>query len=270
VGDASLKVFPMQVVPTVRSQWTVDLVTPTVRLMRSALEAGGPRPGAVEKFVVLSDSALPVKPFAVVYRELARSHESDYCFNNPSKWGQGKVRGREYALPMHFQWTVLNRTDAAGLVRRWPGPRRQSKMFNVTMPDGTTVPRRQFQGGPVSADEDVYTLVHGPMELVPHGEREQMRRFREQHSRCRTYVVFIPDLRAGSSLGSERFRVTEEILKDPFTVYNGAAQYTHPIEYLRVGGRFMHALRTSNYLFARKFAPDMSTFGWAAAMFTGG
>merc|ERR1712232_801063 len=73
----------------VPKKWTfrcTDLVTAFAQLLKSALFQKKPRPGVFEKFVLLSEATLPVKPFHFVYATLPRDHESDFCFMKPQQW----------------------------------------------------------------------------------------------------------------------------------------------------------------------------------------
>merc|ERR1740138_1032352 len=99
--------------------------------MKSALRQYESKGSSItEKFVVISSSTLPIKPFAVVYAELLESEESDFCFNKRSSAGTLQLKHRyskdgaaftsTLFLPKHDEWVVLNRDHATKLVERWP------------------------------------------------------------------------------------------------------------------------------------------------------
>jgi len=70
-------------VATVPSSYCRDLVTPMVQLLQAAmLESASPR----DKFVFLSESTLPVKPFAEVYNTLTYDTSSDFCIYPTNHW----------------------------------------------------------------------------------------------------------------------------------------------------------------------------------------
>jgi len=215
----------------------------------------------MEKFVIVSDSTLPVKPFSAVFKALTESNESDYCYNSVDQWGTATMSGRNYTIPKHWQWAVLNRTDAEQLVRRWRTPPGDGGMFewNVTLPDGTEVPRAQFPWSPETPDEQIESMALGAMELKTSDFFDEMERFRKEHRRCRTYLIFIPDIAVMKSAPpvvmtfDSRVNVTVRMTWDLATKVVGPPGRDHPAVFRRIGKQTMGVLRDSDYLFARKF-----------------
>jgi len=258
--DPSMKAFQLTLVPHVPSEWLIDLVSPEVRLMRSAMEQAPQGRGAMEKFVILGDTTLPVKPFPRVHWALTRSPESDYCYNTVEQWATANVRGRRYAIPKHWQWAVLNRTDALQLVRKWSAPIKRRYAWNLTLPDGTPVPRTRFTFSPEVPDEQIESVIWGPLELRTSHPREEMERFKREHRRCRTYCIYVPDMKLvekatsrGLQILDARSNVTVRLISDPGTNFSGPQTYQHPVTFEHVGVTTMTALRDSPFLFARKF-----------------
>lgn len=107
-------------VDTVPSAYCSDLVSPMVQLLRAATEestSGG------DKFVFLSESTLPVKPFSDVYSTLTKDSKSDFCISTNDHWGHLASSGDESEKPVlvkHSQWVVLSREHANLVVERWP------------------------------------------------------------------------------------------------------------------------------------------------------
>merc|ERR1719428_1581247 len=99
-------------VETVPSFYCRDLVTPMVQLLRAATsESTSPS----DKFVFLSESTLPVKPFPLVYRALSANHDSDICLSPTKEWIEmswGTHGTRRAYLVKHSQWAVLNQQHA--------------------------------------------------------------------------------------------------------------------------------------------------------------
>merc|ERR1719375_542460 len=90
-----------------------------VKLLNSALseESASPR----DKFVFLSESTLPVKPFRAVYEALTENDDSDFCVSPEDAWLK---QARSHAvLVKHSQWVVLSRAHAGTMVERWRGDR---------------------------------------------------------------------------------------------------------------------------------------------------
>jgi len=67
----------LELVGNVSNDYCVDLVSPMVRLLDAALLVSGGSPA--DKFVFLSESTLPVKPFAWIYKGLTGNQNSDIC-----------------------------------------------------------------------------------------------------------------------------------------------------------------------------------------------
>merc|ERR1719321_806707 len=100
-----------------------------VQLLKFALR--DPPMNKMEKFVFLSDSTLPVKPFGHIYESLSSTSGSDLCVFPSHHWGTAKVgfggipassmfrTGETAYLVKHHQWLVLNREHAQVMVANW-------------------------------------------------------------------------------------------------------------------------------------------------------
>jgi len=122
-ADRALRTLGVKVVATVPSRWCDDLVTAQAHLMRAALSDTSEHPGIVEKFVLLSDSTLPIKSFASVHRGLLATEGSSICMRPVNEWPTASINGTELRLVKHSQWVALSRRDAEEFVQRWPsGP----------------------------------------------------------------------------------------------------------------------------------------------------
>merc|ERR1719262_409136 len=75
-----------------------------------------------DKFVFLSETTLPVKPFAFIYQSLTVDQNSDFCIATTDQWARlaSKNIGESAVLVKHSQWTVLSRYHAELVVQRWP------------------------------------------------------------------------------------------------------------------------------------------------------
>mmetsp|Transcript_79133 Transcript_79133/g.256575 ORF Transcript_79133/g.256575 Transcript_79133/m.256575 type:complete len:450 (-) Transcript_79133:291-1640(-) len=194
------------IVPTVPSSYCTDLVTPEEQLVRLALQTSGP----ADKFIIISDSSLPLKPFRVIYQELTRSGMSDlcvyplcpmgFCRNQTWQswfWAKGLVTksAKSVSLPITSQFAVLNRRDARKFVEAW-GPAGTRPRSNITSKwfaddlvreepvwsmdilgeSGSTVGRAQFDevtGWATCADESIlFTTLHGAVELQENASME--------------------------------------------------------------------------------------------------
>jgi hypothetical protein len=96
--------FSFDIIETADSEYCKDLVSPMNALLASALGRG--EKNKDDKFVFLSESTVPVKPFANVQFELTieRATTSDFCITPKSEWAHNNVK--------HHQWIVLHRSHA--------------------------------------------------------------------------------------------------------------------------------------------------------------
>lgn len=94
-----------RLIGTVPSRYCSNLVDPMVALLRAALARG---PGsAVDRFIFLSDSSVPVKPFGEISLRLLSSHGSWF-----------ELAGTNCGLVKASQWSALTRAHAQKMVAR--------------------------------------------------------------------------------------------------------------------------------------------------------
>jgi len=114
------KIPQMQLVETVPTYYCHDLVTAMVELLRSSLKTTTSKRA---KFVFISDSTLPLKPFPEVYSGLDETDDSDICVLPSHHWGtmdmHSSARAQTSYLVKHSQWVVLNKEHATKMVREW-------------------------------------------------------------------------------------------------------------------------------------------------------
>lgn len=115
------KVPGLTEVSTVPSYYCHDLVTAMVHLLSaataaSAVEGGG---SSRDKFVFVSDSTLPLKPFAEMHTVLTGNHDSDICVFPSNHWATAYVGDKKAHLVKHHQWVTLSREHAQVMVRDW-------------------------------------------------------------------------------------------------------------------------------------------------------
>jgi len=265
---AIYKLPGLQMVPSVQSEWCADLVSAPVSMVRAALAAGAAPPGSMEKFVLLSDSTLPAKPFPKVFDALTAQDVSDICLYETSGWASGHVGGMVAPyLVEHHQWFVLNRADAKSLVGYWKppdlsAPKPNGKYFQpFTIPihglhcaDGAeTATSSAFPDLSGCPDElAVFATLFGVLDDnqqdgvvdVPGFGKVDMYADTEQ-GRCRTLVMWagygLVD-RLSGSVGNK--------------VVNSTNRHPGLIEEL--SEEAMVALRESSYLFVRKVRDNAS------------
>lgn len=109
-----------EMVETTPTWYCHDLVTAMTRLLSTALGKQDQLRGAMrQKFVFLSDSTLPAKPFNKVYQTLMDNDNSDFCIFPRNQWGTASIDGQDVYLVKHHQWVILNQAHAAEFVQQW-------------------------------------------------------------------------------------------------------------------------------------------------------
>lgn len=258
----------LQIVSTVPSERCLDLVSPQAWLLKAALGRG--RRVKAEKFVLLSETTLPIKPFSVVHETLLATDESDFCLQTPKRWRSKSLDGVNLLLVKHSQWVVLNRAHAklfsndwvpVDNVDAWSLPLKGKKWEGRPDRDRVFVDRKNDR----CADEfAVFATLFGffsegryAPEVCPLNTSVSCRTSMElfSQSRCRTLNFF-----------REEGRLQDELRADPDAnlVFRGAG---HPAEFTRVGMKSLLALRRAPHLFARKFTAKAQLGNFSSVMF---
>jgi len=289
--NTSLSPF-LTVVPAVYNEWCRDLVSPMLQLLRSALAARKNFTGAAgaddvpEKFVFISSSTLPLKPFHIIHEEFGKHpYASDICIKSSLFWPMAK-NNTMYKVSA-TQWVVLAREDAEALVHNLPEPVPEHA---VEIPLVENVSFQDFQPNYWCPDEtDIFTFTFGPWLREGTAEEEVRRypgigplRFGQRPGTpivqgcCRTWLFF-----AESPGVLKKYVLVEMIGQagDLLTALKADPQgqllapVTHDVEALykiqALGPIGMQALRRSSFLFARKFVRNASLPGYAQHVFKG-
>lgn len=275
----------LTLIATAPSYYCVDLVSPMVQLLAYALQESN---SPADKFVFVSESTLPAKPFAHIYQALMAYQQSDICVGPANEW-LGLTLHKNFPpynderayLVKHSQWVVLTAEHAKRMISLWPQvkhgdwPELQWSVpiyhapevaDNHTGPATTSMlPRGSVATGVrLCADEwAVFATLYGAVVSgawqvsLPGFGTNVLQMFEHKiQGVCRTFVFwgqqrfgYYPDF--GSAL-------VDEIVKDPMThiTCNPRCTGSHPGVFHWVSDMTAHALRTSPYLFVRKFSTD--------------
>lgn len=249
----------MMQVETVPSQRCTDLISPQWSLVNSAV---GASTSEQDKFVFVSESCLPVKPFTYVYRTLLANDESHLCLMTPRRqWQMTRVNGVSFYLVKHSQWGILNRRDAQRFAEMWTRLDDQGR-WQIVMPG------RQFAGVRFLLDRkdrhnwrcaDEFGLFATIFGLFVPGEFSPEKCPLNSTMRCRTKEELFGQARCPTMFffyKTERNAVLKKLLKSENSNYTwrGAG---HPMEIKRLSMRAISILRESDFLFARKFRANV-------------
>jgi hypothetical protein len=106
-------------ITSVPSYYCTDLVSPMNQLLHYALSDDPHTTNPSDKFVFVSDSTLPAKPFSQIYSTLSGRYGSDFCTFPSNEWADiPSASGKEMAVKYH-QWIVLGRDHAEKASNMW-------------------------------------------------------------------------------------------------------------------------------------------------------
>lgn len=266
-----LRLLQIQTVPTIYCE---DLMTAMVSLLVNALNQDPGRKNAHrDKFVFMSESTLPVKPFWKVHSTLIAHETSDFCFGDRDDWPSLHDPHGTLAHPAtlikHSQWTVLSRPHARQVANNWPEIL-SHKSFAWNIPvlssrdDGILAIGQLYSK--ICTDEwAVFASIFGGLEnphfvgvtglstgnFVPYAKG--------WHGNCRTFSYWHMD-----DANAETTRLVEAFLADQQsgmfcngTSLNSASPdclSSHPAAISHVSANVATLFRRSSFLFARKFA----------------
>jgi len=246
------------------SQRCLDLVTPQAKLVRVALKYTRTARAHLqhrefpEKFLFLSGSDLPVKPFSEIYRTLLENNDSDFCLQSIRRWQSTIVENRSLSLVKHNQWAVLNRPHAETFAKEWVNPGRHSGRWSFLL-RGRKFSKKniyvfvEYKSNRCADEFAVFATIFGivgehpdvGLGYCPLSQKlSTCDKFKELQnlSRCRTLQVF-----------NKSSATMAALLKND----NSASSYQkrphgHPVEWETVSTQVLRKLRETQFLFVRK------------------
>jgi len=256
---------PMQItqVPTVPSAYCSDLVSPMIQLLSYAVRESFSQS---DKFVFVSETTLPVKPFSWVYSTLVGDWNSDICVAPNKEWKIMKNDAdptHSAKLVKHSQWIVLNQKHANWLVQRWSAATQSYMHWRVPIwPESEGVIARLPRNVGVCADEWLpMALIYGMIstrsgqrihlpEFAPWGSLQLRGSDIKYHAQgnCHTWVGW------GSRTDGTQ-AVGDAIMSHPgiqLECHLGCSG-SHPRIIKSITDVGLHQFVSSPFLFARKF-----------------
>jgi len=275
----------LRVVRTVETKYCHDLVTAEAHLMREALRKTAQQPTINNKYVLVSESTLPAKPFALMYKALTAYEESDFCFSQASFWPEGNfvyenrpneglkvARGGKLRslLPRHSQFVILNTADARFFASTWKEPdpnfgwivplksKRWKRQGNTTYIYSNDFlqyhdPNRVWKG--FCADETaIFTVIMGTFEPGDWKGECPLNR----STRCNSLKSLMRMRRCRTFSAGPQNSFVQSLMNDSNTtlLLPKHWQAGHGVKMLQLGNASMKRIRSSHYLFARKFLPS--------------
>lgn len=258
-----------QQVQTTPTWYCHDLVTAMSALTKAALDSNAASLGGREKFVFLSDSTLPIKPFNEIHRTLLMDDNSDMCLFPSDQWASARIDGSFVKLLKHHQWVVLSSEHARLFVRDWV-PVNANSQWNVWLKSGTwqsnqrkVWPQSFYYPASANTCTDEWAFmatIFGAMEEL-NGAR-YLPGFGGGHidmdshttqGRCRTWTYWDNAWdQATTALGSQ---IANDFYGSRMSCYPKC--HARPATLQKLSHSSLHALRRSPFLFARKFSSDI-------------
>jgi len=217
----------------------------------------------MEKYIFVSETTVPAKPWKIVWNALTANWESDLCISRAGDWPSTFVNGKKLRLVKHHQWAVLNRDHAKVLAAQW-----QTKPWR----DWVNLGQKAYSMGytPAFCADEVapFAAIFGAREPPVPTQDQGWRHYdglgsingnvssaeaQDFQGRCRTLTAWSDTLNDFSNHNA-RDVLLRAMAADPASILRPSNR-THPIVFERLGWSSLLALRASPYLFARKVMP---------------
>jgi len=272
----------VHLVPTVKSSYCSDVVSPMAQLAKHAT-TGTASLGGGGKFIFLSGSTLPWKPFSVIRGTLTKDDRSDFCFSKHTEWGKARINNETWAVVKNNQWSILNRAHAQKFGEEWEAPKYNSYAGNnvqwrVPIRSDAQAWRTDFSPRYCTDAEAVFATIFGavagsamedghfskPIDDVTldNGGRFDYSALKGHQGRCWTFAHF-----GVRGQGDDEVHVSDEV---PEAVWIAPSEASHPYTFVSMTGKSLQYLRQSPFLFGRKFSPDFAQPFYPSIVFADG
>jgi len=218
--------------------------------------ASGRAPRSDDKLIFISDSTLPVKPFAAVQNRLfVGGDNSNFCIFPRNEWAEiqepSQLVPSVRAAVKHHQWMILSRAHAGQIVKRSHEYRDLMQQFHMNEYTGT------YQNSGCLDEFWHFAILFG---TVAHATTPQMIQMtglngrplstndHEIQGQCDTFVQWVPRA-AGTS--NNMTMLTQHLANDPGVDMTPASD-KRPASFHRFSMKSIVQMRESWFLFARK------------------
>lgn len=241
-----------EIIPSVETQYCHNLVSGTNALLVAALaRAGAGNPH--DKYIFVSDSTLPVQPFASMQKHFAANDGSDFCIFPRNEWAEVTEQFHDGTVHMmtgvkHHQWVVLGHEHAAKVVKEIGNHLDLMERFQLNMGMKNTGCLDEFW---------YFTVLYGVMNLTGRPTTFHLNDFNggplkttlyETQGRCDTFVHWVP---RASGHNNNLTRLSKALIADPGTEMTTATEQ-RPASISRMSMATLLEMRKSPFLFVRK------------------
>jgi len=255
------------VIPSVETSYCLNLVGGMNALLKTALTLSGVG-SPNDKFVFVSDSTLPVKPFSYVYNQLTGDSSSDFCVFPRNEWAEvtdNDSRGERKTVrvaPKVHQWLALGRRHAELSVNRSKEDLDLMRQLQLNMGQGISGFRNTgcldefwhfaqvYKGVTFPLGATAISLPDfngGPLDTANY----------EIQGRCNTFVHWV---QRASGVANNITSVAQAMIVDAGTDMVPASD-VRPASIRGFGRASLSSLRKSSFLFVRKVEEKASFSG---------
>mmetsp|Transcript_31455 Transcript_31455/g.60769 ORF Transcript_31455/g.60769 Transcript_31455/m.60769 type:complete len:492 (-) Transcript_31455:47-1522(-) len=250
-----------EIIPSVETQYCYNLVSGTNALLAAALARTG-QGTPHDKYIIVSDSTLPVQPFASMHRHFTANDGSDFCIFPRNEWAEITEQFHDGTIRMtagvkHHQWVVLSREHAAKAVRKIGTHQDLMQRFQLNMGMKNTGCLDEFW---------YFTVLYGSLNLTGRPSTFHLGNFNggplktmlhETQGRCDTFVHWVP---RASGHNNNLTQLSKALIADPGTEMTTATE-KRPASISRMSQAALLEMRKSPFFFVRKVNDDCDFSG---------
>lgn len=245
------------IIPSVETKYCSDLVSGMNALLQSGLTYTLRNAKPDDKFIFISDSTLPVKPFSVVKsRLLTTGANSNFCIFPRNEWAEiqettpGIMPSVRAAVKTH-QWIILSRPHAEHVMSRSAEYRDLMTQFHINSMAGS------LKNTGCLDEYWYFAILFGTIAHATNPQSLQLSGLNgmplsttdyEIQGQCDTFVQWVP--RASGTVNNMT-RLIQRLANDP-GVDMTAASDKRPAAFHRFSLESVRSLRESWFMFARK------------------
>mmetsp|Transcript_47602 Transcript_47602/g.86028 ORF Transcript_47602/g.86028 Transcript_47602/m.86028 type:complete len:507 (-) Transcript_47602:83-1603(-) len=255
-----------EIIPSVETTYCFNLVGGMNALLKRALSYSGHQESQFDKFIFLSDSTLPVKPFSMVKQRLiAQRESSNFCIFPRNEWAEISSKsaflpGHEHAVRAavkHHQWIILSRAHAQNVMKHALANRDLMRDFKLNHAGRNQGCLDEFWHFATLFGTVELLQRDGPVYLQGFSGSPLLTSNYEPQGQCDTFVQWMPRA-AGVANNLTRFA---QDLQSDLGVDMSPATEGRPAKLHRFSKQSLMRFRDSWFLFARKVEDDAKIAG---------
>lgn len=251
-----------EIIPPVETKYCTDLVSGMNALLQAGVSKAGRPPRADDKFIFISDSTVPVKPFSFVQnRLLSTGTNSNFCIFPRNEWAEIQEPASQGLVPSvraavkHHQWMILSRAHAGQVLKRSHEYRDLMYQFQINT---------GVRNAGCLDEYWTFAILFGTIAQATNPQQIQMTGLNglplsttdyEIQGQCDTFVQWVP---RAIGTANNMTRLALQLTQDSGVDLTAASE-KRPATFHRFSRNAVVQMRDSWFLFARK-VDDGATF----------